>query len=118
MATKRRFDIGDEVTLHGIVRLLDAAGPGTVTVEISATGQRMTVQELATGLDLVAKGKADAFTKGPKRPAAKAHSRSRIATVEALKTVAEQRDLITRAALCGSAPHRNRTTRPPQPTDN
>ena len=66
MATKRRFGIGDEVTLHGIVRLLDAAGPGTVTVEISATGQRMTVQELATGLDLVAKGKADAFTKAPR----------------------------------------------------
>ena len=38
MATKRRFDIGDEVALRGIVRLLDVGGPGTVTIEIAATG--------------------------------------------------------------------------------
>jgi hypothetical protein len=43
MAAKRRFDIGDEVALRGAVRLLDLGGPGTVTVEIAATGQRMTV---------------------------------------------------------------------------
>ena len=43
MATKKRFEIGDEVALRGIVRLLDVAGPGTVTIEIAATGQRLTV---------------------------------------------------------------------------
>jgi hypothetical protein len=32
-----RFDIGDEVTLRGIVRLLDVGGPNTVTVELRST---------------------------------------------------------------------------------
>ncbi len=58
MATKKRFEIGDEVALRGIVRLLDVAGPGTVTVEIAATGQRLTVMSESTGVELVAKGKA------------------------------------------------------------
>lgn len=43
MATKKRFDIGDEVSLHGIVRLLDAGGEGTVTIEVLASGTRLTV---------------------------------------------------------------------------
>ena len=58
MATKRRFDIGDEVALRGIVRLLDVGGTGTVTIEIAVTGQRMTVMADSTGVELVAKGKA------------------------------------------------------------
>jgi hypothetical protein len=67
MATKRRFDIGDEVQLRGIVRLLDVGGYGTMTIEIAATGQRMTVMADSTGVELVAKGKAgQAFTKVPK----------------------------------------------------
>jgi hypothetical protein len=67
MATKRRFDIGDEVALQGIVRLLDVGGPGTVTIEIAATGHRMTILADSTHVELVAKGKAgQAFTKQPK----------------------------------------------------
>jgi hypothetical protein len=67
MATKKRFDIGDEVALRGIVRLLDVGGDGTVTVEIHATGTRLTVMADSTYIDLVAKGKAgQAFTKAPK----------------------------------------------------
>ena len=50
--TARRFDIGDEVALHGIVRLLDVGGPGTVTIEIAATGQRMTVMADSTSVEL------------------------------------------------------------------
>ena len=46
MAAKRRFDISDEV--RGIVRLLDVGGPGAVTIEITATGQRITMAELDT----------------------------------------------------------------------
>ncbi len=53
--------------MHGIVLLLDVGGPGTVTVEISATGQRMTVMADATAVELIAKGKAgQGFTKAPK----------------------------------------------------
>jgi hypothetical protein len=58
MATKKRpFDIGDEVCLKGTVRLLDLAGPGSVTVEIhaTATAQRITVSETARGIELIAK---------------------------------------------------------------
>ena len=67
MATKGRFDIGDEVALRGIVRLLDVGGTGTVTIEIAVTGQRMTVMANSTGVELVAKGKAgQGFTKAPK----------------------------------------------------
>ena len=66
MATTRRFDIGDELALRGIVRLLDGAGPGTVTIEIAGTGQRMTVMANSTGVELVASGKAaQGFTKAP-----------------------------------------------------
>jgi hypothetical protein len=67
MTTKSRFDIGDEVSLRGIVRLLDVSGPGTVTIEIAATGQRMTVMADSTGVELVEWGKAgQGFTKAPK----------------------------------------------------
>ena len=67
MATKGRFDIGDEVALRGIVRLLDVGGTGKVTIEIAVTGQRMTVMADSTGVELVAKGKAgQGFTKAPK----------------------------------------------------
>jgi hypothetical protein len=38
MATKRWFDINDEAALRGILRLLDVGGPGTVAIEIAATG--------------------------------------------------------------------------------
>ena len=34
MAMRRRFGIGDEVTVKGIVRLIDLAGPGTITIEL------------------------------------------------------------------------------------
>jgi hypothetical protein len=36
MATKRRFGIGDEVNVKGIVRLIDVAGPGKITIELLA----------------------------------------------------------------------------------
>lgn len=66
MATKR-FDIGDEVCLFGTVRLVDAAGDGTVTVELGATGQRVTVQADSSFVLLQAKAKAGAgFSKAPK----------------------------------------------------
>jgi hypothetical protein len=64
---RRRFDIGDEVALRGIVRLLDVGGPGTLTIEIAATGQRMTVMADSTGVELVAKDKGgQGFSKAPK----------------------------------------------------
>ncbi|GLS29312.1 hypothetical protein SAMN04488498_113116 [Mesorhizobium albiziae] len=66
MAGKRRFDIGDEVALRGVVRLLDAAGDGTVTVELAGSGLRYTLRENSSFIELVAKGKADAFMKSPK----------------------------------------------------
>ena len=47
MAAKRRFDISDEV--RGIVRLLDVGGPGAVTIEITATGQRITMADSTPG---------------------------------------------------------------------
>jgi len=58
MATKKRpFDIGDEVCIRGTVRLLDVAGPGSVTVEIhaTATAQRITISETSGGIELIAK---------------------------------------------------------------
>ena len=55
-ATKRRFDLGDEVCIAGVVRLLDAAGDRTVTIEIHATGQRITLRRDENTLELVAKG--------------------------------------------------------------
>ena len=42
---ERRFNIGDEVCIRGVVCLLDAAGVGTVTIEIHATEQRVTLRE-------------------------------------------------------------------------
>jgi hypothetical protein len=42
-------------------------GPGTVTIEIAATGQRMTVMADSTSVELVAKGKAgQGFARVPK----------------------------------------------------
>lgn len=49
------FDVGDEVCLRGVVRLLDVAGEGTVTIEIHATGQRVTVSATAGSIELVSK---------------------------------------------------------------
>jgi hypothetical protein len=66
MAVKSRFDIGDEVALRGVVRLLNAAGDGTVTVELTGSGLRHTLREDSSFIELVAKGKADAFRKAPK----------------------------------------------------
>jgi len=36
------------------VRLLDVAGPGSVTVELLSTGQRITISESSGGIELVA----------------------------------------------------------------
>jgi hypothetical protein len=66
MAAKRRFDIGDEVTLRGVVRLVDVGGDGMVTVELAGSGLRHTLREDSSFIELVAKGKADAFSKAPK----------------------------------------------------
>ncbi len=63
MAT--RFDIGDEVSLRGTEKLLNAAGD--VTIELHGTGQRVTVMANSTYVDLVAKAKGEqGFTKAPK----------------------------------------------------
>ena len=64
----KRFNIGDEVALHGIVRLLDVASLGTITIELHSTGQRITVMADSTYVELVvakARGVAG-FTKAPK----------------------------------------------------
>lgn len=62
-----RFAIGDEISLRGIVRLVDAAGEGTVTVEVSATGQRITLAAASSHIELVVKAKrGEGFTKAPK----------------------------------------------------
>jgi hypothetical protein len=68
MATKRRFGIGDEVNVKGIVRLIDVAGPGTITIELLATGtaQRITVREDNDEVELV--GKAPPAPKGRQKP--------------------------------------------------
>lgn len=61
------FGIGDEVALRGAVRLVDAAGKGTVTVELHSTGQRITVLAESSFLELVSKAKGgQGFTKAPK----------------------------------------------------
>jgi len=52
-----RFGIGDEVLLRGTVKLLNAAGEGTVTIELHGTGQRLTVMASSTYVELVAKAK-------------------------------------------------------------
>ena len=65
----KRFSIGDEVALHGIVRLFDVGGPNTVTIELHSTGQRITVTVNSTGVELLAKAKGGAgFTKAPRGP--------------------------------------------------
>jgi hypothetical protein len=62
-----RFGIGDTVRLQGEVRLVDAAGEGTVTIEIKGTGQRVTVMAQSAFIDLVEKAKGGkGFTKAPK----------------------------------------------------
>ena len=76
MATKRRFDIGDEVALRGIVRLLDVGGTGTVTIEIAATGQRMTVMADSTGVELVCKGQGGASGPAETQPWARHRGKS------------------------------------------
>ena len=63
----KRFGIGDEVALTGVVRLLDVGGPNTVTIELHATGQRITVMADSTYVELVAKEKGgQVFTRAPK----------------------------------------------------
>ena len=67
MATKGRFDIGDEVALRGIVRLLDVGGTGKVTIEIAVTGQRMTVMANSTERRTCCKGQGGrGFAEAPK----------------------------------------------------
>jgi hypothetical protein len=53
-----RFGIGDQVCLQGEVKLVDAAGDGTVTIEIKGTGQRVTMLAQSTYIDLLEKAKA------------------------------------------------------------
>ena len=75
----KHFNIGDEVALSGVVRLLDVGGPNTVTIELHATGQRITVMADSTSVELVARAKGGAgFTKALKGQTGTAHSRSRI----------------------------------------
>lgn len=62
----KRFDIGDEVRLDGIVRLLDAAGPGTVTIELRSTGQRVTIMADSSFVELKANAKPETLRKSPK----------------------------------------------------
>jgi hypothetical protein len=62
-----KYGIGDQVCLQGEVRLVDAAGEGTVTIEIKGTGQRVTMMAQSTYIDLVEKAKGGkGFTKAPK----------------------------------------------------
>jgi hypothetical protein len=62
-----RCGIGDDVSLHGTVKLVDAAGDGTVTIEIKGTGQRVTMMAQSTYIDLVEKAKGGkGFTRAPK----------------------------------------------------
>lgn len=49
--------------MPGIVRLVDAVGEGTVTVELNATGQRITFQAERNFIDLVGKAEKP-FGKG------------------------------------------------------
>jgi len=60
--------LGDEVNVKGIVRLIDVAGPGTITIELLATGtaQRITVREDNDEVELV--GKAPPAPKGRQKP--------------------------------------------------
>jgi len=67
MSKNRRFDLGDEVVLQGVVRLIDAGGPGSVTIEVQATGQRVTIAEGSAFVSLVGKANPEtAFAKAPK----------------------------------------------------
>ena len=68
MSKNRRFDLGDEVVLQGVVRLIDAGGPGSVTIEVQATGQRVTIDEGSAFVALV--GKANRRRHLPRRPRA------------------------------------------------
>jgi hypothetical protein len=52
-----KYGIGDQVCLQGEVRLVDAAGEGTVTIEIKSTGQRVTMMAQSTYIELVEKAK-------------------------------------------------------------
>ena len=63
----KRFGVGDQVALKGIVRLVDKAGDGTVTIELQSTGQRVTVQTDSAVIDLVEEkpAKRPARRKGP-----------------------------------------------------
>jgi hypothetical protein len=54
MANRKRFGIGDQVALHGIVRLVDVAGEDTVTIELLATGHRVTIRADSGHVDLIA----------------------------------------------------------------
>ncbi len=65
MANKR-FAVGDDVTLRGLVRLIDAAGHGTLTIELLATGNRVTLYGDSGHVDLVAPAKRESFTKAPR----------------------------------------------------
>jgi hypothetical protein len=62
-----KYGVGDTVCLQGEVRLVDAAGEGTVTVEIKGTGQRVTLMAQSSYIELVEKAKGGkGFIKAPK----------------------------------------------------
>ena len=56
------FGVGDEVALHGVVRLVDTAGDGTVTIE----RHRVTIMADSSYVDLMGEVKRESFTKAPK----------------------------------------------------
>ncbi len=59
-----RFGIGDQVCIQGEVRLINAGGEGTVTIELRGTGQRVTITANSSYVDLVEKAKGGkGFTK-------------------------------------------------------
>jgi len=59
--------VGDEVALRGIVRLVDAAGDGTVTIELKGTEYRVTLYtDNSSQVELIAKAKPESFRNAPK----------------------------------------------------
>ncbi len=58
------FSVGDQVALRWLVSLVDKAGENTVTIELQATGQRVTLQVDSSFIDHV-DGDRQARRKGP-----------------------------------------------------
>ncbi len=62
-----KLSVGDDATLHGVVRLVGWAGDGTVTIELEATGQRLTVRANSRFMDLAGRAQKPAAVKKPAR---------------------------------------------------